>query len=466
VGSWQFRAAERHKIMSEDPKILDNLVTAIRTALQEDRLEAAVSMLLDLHYADQAEIFDELEEDERTKLLTLLNPADTADILEELEDRDVLDVVDEFSPEQLADVLDEMEPDEAADLLGDLPPDQVSDILARMEAADEVRPLLNYDDETAGGLMTTSYIALRRYMTADQAIAFLREISPDADIPYYLYVIDRFGHLIGVVGIRELVVTSPQTLVETIMDPEVIHVQSGTDQEEVARIMTRYDLPMVPVVDTEQVLVGVITHDDILDVLEDEATEDIYRMANVTDIELEPESPILQQLQGRLPWLFINTLTAGFAAWVVSNFEDTIATVAALAVFQSIIAGQGGNSASQNVAMIVRAMALGRMDNKRFWPILGRQLLVGFMQGLAVGLLVGIGAYLWRGNPYFGLVVGLALVGNMILAGIIGTVVPVMLGKIGQDPALASSVLVTAVTDSGGFFIFFMLADTLIKRLV
>lgn len=451
--------------MSDDPDLFENVVTAIQNSIDEDRIDDAVSLLLDLHYVDQAEVFNELDDDQQSKILTRLDIANTADILEELEDREVLEVVEEFTPEQLADVLDEMEPDEAADLLGDLPPDQASDVLSRMEAAEEVRPLLEYADETAGGRMTTSYIALRRNMTTDEGITFLRSVSPDTDVPYYLYVVDIFQHLIGVVGLRELVVTPPNTRIEEIMNPEVIIAKPDMDQEDVARIMTRYDLAMIPVVNDDQVLLGVITHDDILDVVEEEATEDIYRMANVTDIELEPESPVHQQLRGRLPWLFVNTFTASIAAWVVSNFESVIAAFAVLAVFQSIIAGQGGNSASQNVAMIVRTMALGKLDARRTWKIVRKQIIVGLLQGLAVGIIVGVGAYIWKGNVYLGFVVAFALIGNMVLAGIVGTVVPIFLQKIGQDPALASSVLVTAVTDAGGFLIFFSLATILIERL-
>ena len=416
--------------MSDEQILIENIISAVQHALAEDRIDDAVTLLIDLHYADQAEVFNQLDEAEQSKILTKLDLTSTADLLEELEDRDVLDVVDEFSPEKLADVLDQMEPDEAADLLGDLPPETASEVLAQMEAADEVLPLLNYPDETAGGLMTTNYIALRRYMTADEGIQFLRQVSPDSDVPYYLYVTDQNGLLIGVVGLRELVITGPDILVENIMDPEVIFVVDNVDQEEVARVMTRYDLAMIPVVNNAHVLLGVITHDDILDVVEDEATEDIYRMANVTDIELEPESPVHQQLRGRLPWLFVNTITAGFAAWVVSHYQSTIAAVAALAVFQSIIAGQGGNSASQNVAMIVRTMALGKLDPRKFWRILGKQVMVGLLQGLAVGTLVGLVAYIWQGNPYFGLLVAVSLIGNMVLAGFIGTIAPIFLKKI------------------------------------
>lgn len=451
--------------MEELEQSLDQIIQSIKTALVENRIEDAVQVLSTLHYADQADVFNELDEGEQGRLLPHLDISTTADILEELEDRDVLDVVEDFPTERLADVLDEMEPDEAADLLGDLPIEQATLLLQEMEDASEVIPLLGYEDETAGGLMTTSYISLRRTSTTEQAIQFLRKVSPDADVPYYIYVTDRENHLIGVVGLRELIIAPATTTVESIMNPEVHNVKGGTDQEEAARIMMRYDLAMLPVVDDEQRLVGVITHDDILDVLEDEATEDIYRMANVTDIGLEPDSPVPQHLRGRMPWLFVNTITASFAAWVVSNYEASISEVAALAVFQSMIAGQGGNAASQIVAMIIRSLALGKLDNRALWKILARQTLVGLMQGAIVGLVIGAGAYVWKGNAYLGLVVGLSLLCNMILAGFIGTLTPVVLNAIGQDPALASSVLVTAVTDSGGFFIFFTLASVMLQYL-
>lgn len=436
----------------------DLTLELIRAALVTQRVENAVSILLALHPVDRAEVFDLLDDTEKEMLLDRLDIPTTADLLEELEDEVVLEAIESLSPERLADVLDEMEPDEAADLLGDLPPDQASEALAQMDDADEVIPLLGYPDETAGGLMTTSYIALRRHTTAEQAIRFLRQVSPETEIPYYLYVIDKTNRLIGVVGLRELVVAEPTATMESIMDHEIIFVSVGIDQEEVARIMTRYDLAAVPVVDEFQRLMGVITHDDILEVLEDEATEDVYRLANVADTDLDPQSAIKEQLKGRLPWIYLNTATALFASWVISNFEWLIAQVAILAAFQSVVAGLGGNTASQNVAMIVRSLALGKITSKLFWRIMARQIAVGILQGIAVGLVLGIAVTLWRGDPYLGLILGLAMIGNMIVAGVIGTAVPLGLNALGQDPALASSVFVTAATDSCGFFIFLSLA--------
>lgn len=430
----------------------------IRLALETQRIDDAVSILLQLHPVDQADVFNLLDDAEQDVMLPLLGITAAADLLEELEDEDVLEAVESLTPERLADILDEMEPDEAADLLGDLPPDQVSEALAQMDDAEEVIPLLGYPDETAGGLMTTSYIALRRETTSEEAIQFLRQISPEAEIPYYLYVVDRDNHLTGVVGLRELIITKPDTSMGSIMDHEVIHTTGGVDQEVAARVMSRYDLAALPVIDDLHRLIGVITHDDIVEVLEDEATEDIYLLANVSDSDLEPQSPIKEQLRGRLPWIYLNTVTALFAAWIISNFEGLIAQVAILAAFQSVVAGLGGNTASQNVAMIVRSLALGKIEPSRIWRVLARQVYVGLLQGIAVGIVIGVGVSLWRGNPYLGLIIGLAMVGNMIVAGIMGTIVPLGLRAIGQDPALASSVLVTAATDSCGFLIFLSLA--------
>jgi magnesium transporter len=253
---------------------------------------------------------------------------------------------------------------------------------------------------------------------------------------------------------------------EDIMDTDVAYVTSGLDQEEVAREMVRHELSAIPVLDEQHRLLGVITHDDIIDVLSEEATEDIYRLANVADIGLEPESPVRDHLRGRLPWLYLNSLTALFAAWVISHFEEIIAQVAVLAVFQSVVAAQGGNAAMQSVAMMVRSMALGKVIPKRNRQIIMREMLVSLIQGLAIGLVLGVGVALWRGNIYLGLVLALALLGNMLVAGVVGSATPLFLRSLGLDPALASSIFVTAATDSMGFFIFLSLANHFIGHLL
>lgn len=438
----------------------------IRQALAGEDTQRAVDLFVELHPGDQVEVFSLLGDDESDTLLDHLGITETAHLFSHQEDSETLEAAESLSIERLADVLEEMEPDEAADLLGDLPKGQATLALEEMEDVEDVLTLLPYPDESAGGRMTTDFISTELHTTSAEAIEHLRQISPDQEVPYYIFVKDNDGRLAGVVGLRELVVAKHDTKLKNIMDKEVIFVSADTDQEMVAQEMTRYDLSALPVVDVQQQIIGVITHDDILDVLTEEATEDIYRLANVIDAELEPESGVKDHLKGRLPWLYLNTVTALFAAWVISNFESLIAQIAVLAVFQSVVAGQGGNAGSQSVAMMVRAIALGKINSRRIWRIMARALTVGLLQGIAVGLVVGIGVMLWRGNTYLGLVITLALIGNMLVAAIAGTIIPLGLDAVGLDPALASSVLVTAITDSLGFFIFLSLASIFLPHLL
>jgi len=447
--------------------LLSPHVNLIHKALEAQHLEQAAAIFLQLRPADRADVFELMEDQAQELLLAQLDIPNTADLFDELEDHETVEAAASLTLERLADVLDEMDPDEAADLLGDLSPEKAEQALIEMDEAEDVIPLLHYSDETAGGRMTTAYIDLVPETTAEQAINQLREMGQYNDVPYYLFVVNLDGQLAGVVGLQELVIASPKTAIQEIMDPDVISVVAEADQEEAARIMVHYDLAALPVVDrADGHMLGVITHDDILDVLEDEATEDIYHLASVTNAELEPESAVNEQLKGRLPWLLLNTMTALFASWIISNFGDLFLQVAVLAFFQSVVAGQGGNAASQNVAMIVRALALRKIEAKRVGIILMRQLWVGLLQGSILGIIVGTGVALWQQNPYLGLILGLALVGNLIVASVVGTLAPLALHFAGQDPALASSVLVTAATDSLGFLIFLSLARIFLPYLV
>ena len=437
----------------------------IRQALDQGRWDEAVSLFQHLHPADRSEVFERLDETQKRGLVARLGVEGLAELLEWLDEEEALEVARQLGVEELADVLDEMDPDEAADLLGDLQPEEARKALAEMEEAEEVRPLLGYPDETAGGLMTTAYLALNRDATVSEAIEFLRQVDPETDIPYYLYVIDAERRLVGVVSLRDLLVADPETRLGQIMDTEVIYVTADTDQEEAAHIMSKYDLSAVPVVDSQRRLIGVITFDDLVEVLEEEATEDIYHLASVSDEDLDPESPLSEQIKGRLPWLYLNTVTALFASWVISHFESIIAQAAVLALFQSVVAGQGGNAASQNVAMTVRSLALGKISPKNLVRILVKQFLAGLALGILVGTVVGVGVYLWRGNLYLSLVLGTALVANLSVGALVGVLVPLVLKAVGVDPALASSILVTAVTDSAGFFIFLSLASRALEHI-
>ena len=447
--------------------LIDSALERVRAALETGNVEGAIAVLADLHPADRAETFSDLPRDDQEELLPRLDPEDAAELLEELEEEDASEVAASLPTADLADVLDEMEPEDAADLLQDLPPEQAASALAQMDAsrADEVRPLLVYAEDTAGGLMTPKFFALRRQMTVQMAIDFLRTHHPDGDMPYYLYVVNRENKLIGILGLRDLITAAPDTSIESIMRREVRSVPVGADQEEVAQLMKKYGLLALPVVDADGELAGVIKHDDIVYVLEEEATEDLYRLSNVSDGDLQVWSPMRLTVRRRLPWLYINLITAFLAAWVVSLFEATIAQLAVLAVFQSIVAGQGGNAGTQTLAIMVRGLALDEIEFKDIWRALLREAGIGLMHGVAVGIAVAIGAWLWKGIPALGLVIGLAMVGNMIAAGIAGTLVPLTLKAFKLDPALASAVLVTTVTDCVGFSLFLGLATLFLPYL-
>lgn len=443
---------------------VEETLNHVREALDRSDVAAAITALEKLKQEDQVEVFDELDVEDQAELLPRLDPETAADIVVELDQEDQAEIAERVNDAVLADILDEMEPDDAADVIGDLPEQRKERVLAEMEEASDVRPLLIHPDESAGGLMTTSFLTLRPGMTAQDAINALRDWSPDDEMPYYLFVVDRERKLVGVVSLRQLLVAQPNKLISQIMKHEVITVQAGADQEEVANLMKKYDFLALPVVDPLNRLVGIITVDDVVDVIEEEATEDVYRLGGVPDEE-RVWSPIGFSLRKRLPWLYVNLGTAFLAAWVVSLFEATIAKVAILAAMQSIVAGQGGNAATQRVTIIVRSLALGEAELKDAWHVLGKEALVGLLQGLAVAVVVGIGVAIWQNNPALGFVIGAAMLANLVVAGLAGAGVPFALKAFKIDPALASPVIVTTFTDCCGFFFSLGLATLLINYL-
>ena len=448
-----------------DPLDVDAILEQVREAVAGEDWNRAVALVEGLRPPDQADLFSDLPPSEQDQLLPRLDLEDSADILEELEEEEAAEVAARLDTEELARILDEMEPDEAADLLGDIAPERAVEVLATMEEPEEIRPLLVHADETAGGLMTSARITLHRKMTAQQAIAHLRTVAPESEDVYYLFVVDEDVRLVGVVSLRQLVVVPPSTLVETVMDPDVIHVRADADQEEAARLMARYDLLALPVVDDGGHMLGLITHDDLVDVLEEEATEDIYRLGGVPE-ESPPDVPIPTALRTRLPWLVLNLGTALASATILSLFESTIARVAALAAFFPIVAGVSGSAGTQTLTVTVRGLATGELSPRDGFRALGREVLIGLANGIAVGGLIAVIALGWKGTPILGAIVGLATLLNMIGAGIAGALVPVIMQVVRIDPALASPILVTTITDACGYFIYLGLATLVLARLI
>lgn len=444
---------------------MDEVLEQIRLELSAGNWDAVTSLLETLRRSDQAEVFSDLPPEQQQEILPLMDPVNSADILEELEDEEVLEIANRMETDRLVEIVDEMEPDEAADLLGDIPAEQAEAVLQRIDESDEVRSLLEHPDETAGGVMTSMDVHILADMTVDETIQHLRGLSPDSETIYYLFVEDKAGHLVGVVSLRDLVVAKPSTIIRDIMDDDPIYIRVGADQEEASRLMFRYDLLALPVVDADKKLVGMITYDDLLDVLEDEATEDIYRLGGVPK-EKPTKIPFLSALKIRLPWVGLNLMTHLVSAFVLSAFEETIAQVAVLAAFLPIVAGVSGSAATQTLTVTVRGLAIGDISPKEGWPILGQELLLGLFNGFSMGISIAIIAFAWKGSPIIGLVVGLATLLNMICAGVAGVFIPIVMHIIKFDPALASPILVTTLMDTLGYFFYLGLATLLISNLL
>lgn len=448
-----------------DPININDAATYVLTLLQDNRLDEAAVYLRGLHPADSAEILTLLETDQQAAMVERLQAPELAMVFAQMHEEDMHDVAQYLDVETLADVLDEMEADTAADLLGEMEPAEAAEVLEQMDEAQQVASLLAFDEDSAGGIMNTPPPCLRRWMTVEEAFAFVKKHYRDASEIFYLYVVDRYFRLIGVVNLRALILADMHQTVEEIMNRDVVSVKAGTDQEEVAQILAHYDLLAVPVVDAEDHLVGLITHDDIVDVLEEEATEDIYRLAQVGE-DAEIFSPIGRAIRNRFPWLLINMGTAFLASSVVSMFEGTIAQAALLAAFMPIVAGQGGNAGTQTMTIVVRSLALGEIDNRDGWNALWHEVRLGLLHGLTLGILVGLVAWLWKGNPILGLVIGLAMLGNFIVSAVAGVTVPMVINWLKVDPALASGVFVTSATDVLGFSLFLGLATYFLQWLI
>jgi magnesium transporter len=443
-------------------KTLNDVLAELRVSLEKDDLEGALRVIEALRPADQADLVEELEGRDQVALLTRLGPIDSADVLEEMDDEDAAALAELLSPDQLADILDEMEVDEVADILGDLPTQIAAEALREMDEPQEVIPLLRYPDDTAGGLMTRAVISLHPEWTADEALAELRRLGPRADSTYYLYVTGEDDLFLGVVGLRDLVSAPAETPIAELMTTDVVSVPVTTDQEECARILSRHGYLALPVLDEIGRFVGVITADDLIEVAEDEATEDMYRMVGITGEE-QVFGPASLSVIKRLPWLAINMVTLFIAITVVDAFDYVIAGMVALAVFLPLVSGEGGNAGSQTATVIVRGIALGEIGPDGGLRALLKELRVALINGVLIGLGTAAVAYVWKGDWRIAAAICLAMMLNFLMAAATGVLIPLGLKKINVDPALASAAFVTGFTDTFGFLFFLGIVTLLVR---
>ena len=445
-------------------EVVHELVEELERLLESGQWPEALERFSGLHPVDQGEALDGLPRELRQSLLAELDHSVVADILEYLEPEESAEMVGGREPADLAQVLDLTDPDVAVDLLQQIPEEKQQETLEAMATAAEVTELLRYQDDTAGGLMITDYPVVTEATTTPNALDQLRLLGADAEDINSVLVVDDQQRLVGSLSVTRLALARSSAMIGDIMDGTVHSVSAETDQEECAKVIQRYNLSLLPVVDGKGRLSGVVLAEDLMDVVTEEATEDMFRIASVGGERIA--GPLSNSLRSRLPWLYINLATAFLAAVMVSLFEDTISRVVALAVFLPVVASQGGIGGTQTVTLVVRSMALGEVPRRLGLRLLARELALGLIHGVALGIVVGFVAYLWKGNFTLGVVLGLAMLGNMLVAGMFGAGVPLLLRHLRMDPAVSSAVFVTTFTDVIGFVLFLGLAALFVDRLV
>jgi magnesium transporter len=442
------------------------LAETIQELLEGDRRERLAQILEEAHPADITRALRELPVEQQTIIFRLLNREQAGAVLHEMDDQTFLGLVRALDEVELSSILERMPADNAAQVVDELPEEQAEKVLDLMkeEKSEEVQELLDYGEKTAGRIMSPEFVAVHEEMTVAQVLDHVRKAA-SAEQAFYLYVVDDHDHLVGVVPLRRLITADPATPIRLIRHEDVVSVMPETDQEEVARMVAKYNLLAVPVVDADRRLLGTVTVDDVIDVIQQEATEDIQRFGGVAGDETVLDSP-RAVFPKRLLWRLINLGTAILAASVIGLFESSIQSLATLAVFMPIVASMGGIGTTQTATVVVRGIALGDMTMSVLWRVLRKELLLGLTTGTANGLVMAVIAYLWKGQLLLSLILGVALTFNMLVAAVVGVLVPLALKTFRMDPAIASSVIITTFTDVFGFFSFLGLATLFIRFLL
>jgi len=418
----------------------------------------AALVLKKMHPADIADLFGTLTPHEVTILVEILFSQKIADkVLLELPEGILPEILGTLENTMAAELLSSLESNDALLFLEAVPEDRRDEIMELLPPAkrQKIEQFFIYPVDSAGYCMSTSYMSVNTELTAEQAVERIREQSEDVDVPFYVYVTDNDGRLAGVVPLRRLVTCPQYTTIRSIMMADPFTVNNNSDREEAAILARKYDIMAIPVVDNNHRLVGVIPGDSLFDVMEEEATEDMYRMAGLSEDD-RIFSPVSTAFKQRFPWIWVNLFTAFVASTVVRAFQGTIESVATLVAFMPIIAGMGGNTGNQSLVVITRGIALGEMEFSSSLRAIFKEARVGILLGLVAGSVASAVAFLFPGNTnplLLGLVIFLALVGNMGLAGLLGAAIPLVLKALGRDPALGSNILLTAFTDSLGYLL-------------
>jgi len=441
------------------------LIDSIKRLLRRNALTHLRKIVNKTHAADLSVVFHSLSLPNRHKLFDMIDETEQKGALfSELDEDAFLALNEGIELDDVVEIFEHMPTDDVADLLGHLPEKRSDAIIKRMkkESSEEVEGLLHYGDDTAGGIMVPDFIALRENTTAREAIESLQKEHLDVEMPFYLYVVDENGKLVGVSSLRQLVVVPSETPIRGFMTRDVFSVQTSMDQEEVAKIVARYDILAVPVVDDTNQLVGIVTVDDVIDIIREEATEDILKMAGVGGEEFVETQSVFRSTKIRLPWLFASCIGGIVAFFIIGHFEGSLRKLAYLAAFIPVIMGMGGNIGTQTSTIVVRGLATGRLNIRDAWSVIFKEFAIGCILGVFYGFLVGLVAQLRYSTFQVAISVGLAVISSMSVAALVGSLVPMGFAKINIDPAVATGPFVTTAIDIVSVYFYFKIATTLL----
>ncbi len=440
------------------------LVESVKRLLRRGAVAHLRKIVNRTHASDLSMAFHSLSLSNQYKLFDLIEDIEQKGVLfSELDEDTFLNLVEGMDLDHVVEILDHMPTDDVADLIGQLPEEKSDAILEKMkkEGSEEVEGLLRYEDDTAGGIMVPDFIALREDATAVDAIRSLQKEYVDVEMPFYLYVVDEYGKMTGVCSLRQLVVVQPATPLKDFMTTDVFAVKTDMDQEEVAKIVAHYDILAVPVVDETNKLVGIVTVDDVIDIIREEATEDILKMAGAGEEFVETKS-VLKSIRIRLPWLFACCIGGIIASLIISSFQESLSKVAYIAVFIPVIMGMSGNIGIQSSTIVVRGLATGRLDIRNLWPVVFKELSIGLILGVVYGFFIGLVAQIQYSREALALSVALAVVCSMSLAALSGSLMPMLFARLNMDPAVATGPFVTTAIDIISVFLYFNIAVTLL----
>lgn len=447
---------------------LEERFAELKQALLEDDMQGFREPFLEMHIYEQGQFYQSLTSQERHRMYGYLSPKELADMFDVIEEDDahMTDYLSEMRPGYAAAMLAEMYTDNAVDLLNTLDKKAVNKYLSLMdkEDASEIKELLHYEDDTAGSIMTTEFVSIVANQTVRSAMYVLKNEADVAETIYYIYVVDQENHLVGVISLRDLIVNEDDTMIQDIMSERVISVHVGDDQEDVAQTFRDYDFLALPVTDYDDHLLGIVTVDDIIDVIDDEAASDYSGLAGV-NVEEVSENPV-KAASRRLPWL-ITLLFLGMAtATLISHYEKLVSEASILAVFISLITGTAGNAGTQSLAVAVRRLAINDDKESSFVKTVISEVLTGLVTGFITGLTIFIIVAVWKQNPILGFVIGMAMMCAITVANLAGSFIPMLMDKLGFDPAVASGPFITTLSDLTSVLIYFNIASLFMQYFI